>query len=93
MQERVDAIDGRTKMKPMTFASAAGSAKGKTTRRERFRAEMNVVIPWGRLLALIEPHDPKAGEGRPALPLERMRRIYFMQQGFNLSDPQAEDAL
>ena len=71
----------------------AWAAKGRTTRRERFLAEMNAVMPWARLTVLIEPHYPKAGSGRPPLPLERMLRIYFMQQWFNLSDPQAEDAL
>lgn len=80
-------------MRQMTFASAAWSAKGKTTRRERFLAEMNVVIPWARLVALVEPHYPQAGNGRRPMPLERMLRVYFMQQWFNLSDPQAEDAL
>src|SRR5215510_8646592 len=80
-------------MKQTTFASLAWNAKGKTTRRERFLAEMNAVIPWTRLSALIEPHYPKAGDGRQPMPLERMLRIYFMQQWFNLSDPQAEDAL
>jgi transposase len=80
-------------MKQMTFAFTAWSAKGKTTRRERFLAEMNVVIPWARLTALIEPHYAKAGNGRQPMPLERMLRVYFMQHWFNLSDPQAEDAL
>lgn len=80
-------------MKQMTFGSAAWSSKGKTTRRERFLAEMNAVIPWSRLAALIEPHYPKAGNGRQPMALERMLRVYFMQQWFNLSDPQAEDAL
>lgn len=80
-------------MKQTTFASMAWATKGKTTRRERFLAEMNAVIPWTRLTALIEPHYPRAGDGRPPVPLERMLRIYFMQQWFNLSDPAAEDAL
>lgn len=80
-------------MKQTTFASMAWAAKGRTTRRERFLAEMNAVIPWARLIGLIEPHYPKSGSGRPPLPLERMLRIYFMQQWFNLSDPAAEDAL
>jgi IS5 family transposase len=76
-----------------TFASMAWSAKGKVTRRERFLAEMDAVIPWGRLRALIEPHYPKAGNGRQPLGMEKMLRVYFLQQWFNLSDPQAEDAL
>ena len=76
-----------------TFASMAWSAKGKVTRRERFLAEMDAVIPWARVLRLIEPHYPKAGNGRQPLGLEKMLRIYFLQQWFNLSDPQAEDAI
>jgi IS5 family transposase len=76
-----------------TFAGLAWKDKGKITRRERFLAEMNAVIPWATLLALIEPHYPKAGRGRQPLGLEKQLRIYFLQQWFNLSDPQAEDAL
>jgi IS5 family transposase len=76
-----------------TFASMAWSTKGKVTRRERFLAEMDAVIPWSRLLRLIEPHYPKVGNGRQPLGLEKMLRIYFLQQWFNLSDPQAEDAI
>jgi hypothetical protein len=63
------------------------------TRRERFLAEMDAVIPWADLLGVIEPHYPKAGNGRPPLGLEKMLRIYFVQQWFNLSDPQAEDSV
>jgi IS5 family transposase len=76
-----------------TFAGLAWKDKGKVTRRERFLAEMDAVIPWARLLALIEPHYPKAGRGRQPLGLEKLLRIYFLQQWFNLSDPQAEDAI
>ena len=54
---------------------------------------MNAVVPWARLTALITPHYPTGKGGRPPMPLERMLRVYFMQQWFNLSDPQAEDAL
>jgi IS5 family transposase len=71
----------------------AWNGKGKITRRERFLAEMDAVIPWPRLVRLIEPHYPKAGNGRQPLGLEKMLRIYFLQQWFNLSDPQAEDAI
>ena len=80
-------------MKQTTFASLAWNGKGKITRRERFLAEMDAVIPWARLAALIEPHYPKAGNGTQPMPLERMLRIHFLQQWFNLSDPAAEDSL
>jgi IS5 family transposase len=77
-----------------TFAGEAWSAKKKVTKREQFLAEMNAVIPWGQLTALIAPHYPHAtGRGRPPMPLQRMLRIYFVQQWFNLSDPGAEEAL
>jgi IS5 family transposase len=76
-----------------TFAGLAWSTKGKITRREQFLAEMNAVIPWARLIALVDPRYPKAGNGRPPLGLEKMLRIYFLQQWFDLSDPAAEDAI
>jgi transposase len=77
-----------------TLAGEAWSRKKKVTRREQFLAEMNAVIPWTRLTALIAPHYPRGRKrGRPPMPLERMLRIYFLQQWFNLSDPAAEDAL
>ena len=80
-------------MKQTTFASAAYEGKGKVTRRERFLSEMDQVIPWGSVLALIAPHYPKAGNGTQPIPMQRMLRIYFMQQWFNLSDPGMEDSL
>jgi IS5 family transposase len=77
-----------------TLAGEAWSRKKKVTRREQFLAEMDAVIPWNALLALIAPHYPRTGKrGRPPMPLPRMLRIYFLQQWFNLSDPAAEDAL
>jgi len=79
--------------KQQTFAGLAWKNKGKVTRRERFLGEMNAIIPWGRLKELIEPHYPKAGRGRQPLGLEKMLRIYFLQLWFDLSDPQAEDAI
>lgn len=77
-----------------TFSDLAWTTKKKTTRRERFLAEMNAVIPWRELVELIRPHYPKSGQrGRQPLGIEKMLRIYFLQQWFDLSDPQAEDAL
>lgn len=76
-----------------TLGSVAYDTKGKVTRRERFLTEMDAVIPWARLLALVAPHYPTAGRGRRPLPLETMLRVYFLQQWFDLSDPQAEDML
>lgn len=76
-----------------TLASVAYDSKRKVTRRERFLQEMEAVIPWARLEALVAPHYPKPGRGRRPLPLATMLRVYFLQQWFDLSDPQAEDML
>ena len=82
-------------MKQIAMSMTGYFDKGKTTRRERFLAEMEQAVPWARLYALIEPKYPKgsAAGGRPPLPLERMFRIYCLQQWYNLSDPGAEEAL
>jgi len=76
-----------------TFASVPYDTKSKVTRRKRFLQEMDRVIPWGTLIAIILPHYVKAGRGRRPLPLETMLRVYVLQQWFDLSDPQAEDML
>ena len=76
-----------------TLASVPYDTKGRTTRRERFLTEMDAVIPWVRLQALILPHYAVAGRGRRPLPLATMLRVYFLQQWFDLSDPQAEEML
>ena len=77
-----------------TLAMAAGFEKhAKRTRRAEFLAQMDVVVPWRELVAEIEPFYPRAGNGRPPVGLERMLRMYFLQQWFNLSDPAVEEAL
>jgi IS5 family transposase len=81
-------------MKQRTLAMMTGFERyTKKTRRAQFLEEMEQVVPWAKLAALIEPHYPKAGNGRPPVGVERMLRIYFLQQWFNLSDPAVEEAL
>ena len=80
-------------MKQASFAGLAFDAKKKTTKRDKFLAEMDKVVPWPRLQALIEPCYPKAGNGRPPLPLTMMLRVYCLQQWYGLSDPGMEEAL
>ncbi len=80
-------------MKQLTLAAVGFERYAKTTRRAAFLAEMERVVPWSALCALIEPFYPKPGNGRPPVGVERMLRIYFLQQWFNLSDPAVEEAL
>src|SRR5471030_3128893 len=76
-----------------SFAQAEFAAKKKITRRERFLARMEALIPWAELLAVIEPFYPKGERGRPPIGLERMLRVYFLQQWYGLADEALEDAL
>ena len=73
-----------------TLASLAYDTKRKKTRREKFLGEMDEVMPWEELVKLVGEHYPKAGNGRQPMPLERMLRIYFLQQWYGLSDPGME---
>ena len=80
-------------MTQLSFATLDHRNKKKQTKRARFLGEMDAVVPWARLVGLIQPHYPKAGKGRRPYPLEVMLRIYFLQQWYQLSDPGAEEAL
>ena len=76
-----------------SFSQAEFAAKKKITRREKFLARMEQLIPWGKLLAVIEPFYPQGRRGRPPIGLERMLRVYFLQQWYGLADEALEDAL
>ena len=80
-------------MKQMTFADAEYAGKRKQTRKELFLIEMDRVVPWKGLIALIEPHYPRGEGGRPAYPLMAMLRVHMMQNWFGYSDPAMEEAL
>jgi IS5 family transposase len=80
-------------MTQLSFGDLDLRRKRKPTRREKFLAEMDQVVPWDGLLGLIEPHYPKGGNGRPPYPLATMLRIHLMQNWFGYSDPAMEEAL
>ena len=77
----------------MSFAQSEYARKRKTTRREKFLGEMERVVPWSRLVSLIEPHYPTGKRGRPPVGIERMLRLYFLQQWYGLADEALEDTL
>jgi IS5 family transposase len=80
-------------MRQQTLASQASFEKfGRKGKRELFLDQMEQVVAWSELLALVEPHYPKAGNGRQPVGLAIMLRTYFLQQWFNLSDPGMEEA-
>jgi len=85
-------------MKQQTLAvaedqNASFEQHRKPTRRDVFLDTMHKIVPWVALCAIIEPHYPKRGNGRPPIGLERMLRIHFIQHWFNLADFACEEAL
>lgn len=76
-----------------SFAQAEYTKKKKQTRRDRFLAEMERVVPWARLVRRLEPLYPQGKRGRPPIGLERMLRVYCLQQWYGLADEALEDAL
>ncbi len=81
-------------MKQMTLAAAKGfEVHGRATRKAEFLARMEALVPWPEFCALIEPHYPKPGNGRPPRGIERMLRMYCISIWFNLADEACEDAL
>ena len=76
-----------------SFSEAEYGAKKKQTRRDKFLAEMERVVPWARLVERLRPFYPKGDRGRPPIGLERMLRLYFLQQWYGLADEALEDAL
>src|SRR5450755_2102149 len=84
----------RTSMSQRSFASAEYAMKKKRTRREKFLGEMERIVPWGRLIAVIEPLYPTSGRvGRQPIGISRMLRMYCLQQWYGLADEALEDAL
>ena len=76
-----------------SFSQAEYAGKKKQTRRDKFLAEMERVVPWARLVERLRPFYPKGERGRPPIGLERMLRLYFLQQWYGLADEALEDAL
>jgi IS5 family transposase len=81
-------------VRQQTLATQTGFEKyGRKSKREQFLDEMEQIVPWGDLQALVEPYYPRGENGRPPVGLSIILRVYFLQQWFNLSDPGAEEAL
>jgi IS5 family transposase len=81
-------------MKQMTLAASTGFEKhNRPTRKAAFLARMETLVPWAEFCALIEPHYPRAGGGRPPIGIERMLRMYLLANWFSLADEACEDAL
>ena len=82
-----------SEMKQISFSEVEFEGKKRTTRREVFLSEMEKVTPWAEVLGVIGPHYPKGKRGRPPVGLERMLRVYLVQQWYGLSDEGVEDAI
>jgi len=77
----------------LSFSQEEYARKKKTTRRDKFLAEMNQVVPWAQLVELVRPHYPAGKRGRPPVGIEKMLRVYFLQQWYGLADEALEDTI
>jgi len=68
-------------------------SKKKGACRERLLSQMEQTVPWKMLVKTLEPRHPKGHRGRPPVGIERMLRMYFVQQWFGLADEAAKDSL
>lgn len=80
-------------MTQISFAEAERAGHRHQTRREKLLRDMEVIVPWTRLMAAVEAVYPKRGNGRRPIGLERMLRLYVLQLLFGLSEAAVEDAL
>jgi len=80
-------------MRQRTFAEVGFDVHRKLTRRDRFLAEMERIVPWDALMDIVKAKYPSGRRGRPPIGLDRMLRIHLLQQWFHFSDPEAEEAL
>ncbi len=76
----------------MQQAETGLTLNSRRTQIQEFLAQMERLVLWAELEALVEPYEPKSKTGRPPLALQTMLRIHFMQQWFTLGAPAMEDA-
>lgn len=70
-----------------SFSEMKYGTKKKQTRRDRFLDEIELSTPWSSLTEVIAPFYPASGKpGRLPVGLERMLRMYVVQQCFGFSD-------
>ena len=85
---------GARKKRKLSLSQAEYAKKKKTTRREAFLEKMEHLVLWARLVEVIEPYCPRGGgRGRPPIGIERMLRMYCLQQRYGLTDEAVEDAV
>lgn len=79
--------------KQMNFTDIEYGNRRRVTKREEFLNKMETVIPWGKWISVIEPHYPSGKRGRRPQEIDKMLRMYLLQNWFNLSDEGVEDAI
>ena len=72
--------------KQMSLSALNDELSQVRTKKKEFLAEINRIVPWGEWIALIQPYYYKGERGNKPYDLERMLRIYLVQNLYNLSD-------
>lgn len=72
--------------KQMTLSTVSDELANVRTHKKEFLAQIERIVPWGDWIALIKPHYYKGERGNKPYDLERMLRIYLIQNLYDLSD-------
>ena len=72
--------------KQITLSAFSDELAQVRTKKKEFLTQMDRIIPWGEWIALIRPCYYKGERGNKPYDLERMLRIYMIQNLYNLSD-------
>ena len=72
--------------KQMTLSAFSDELANVRTHKKEFLAQIERIVPWGEWLELIKPHYYKGERGNKPYDLERMLRIYLIQNLYSLSD-------
>lgn len=76
-----------------SFADLEYENRKRVTKREKFLADMDKLIPWAVWIDLIAPCYPSGNRGRPPRGIETMLRMILLQSWYSISDEGLEDAI
>ena len=72
--------------KQLSLSALSDELSQVRTKKREFLAEIDRIVPWEKWISIIKPYYYKGERGNEPYDLERMLRIYLVQNLYNLSD-------
>lgn len=72
--------------KQLSLSALSDELSQVRTKKREFLAEIDRIVPWEKWISIIKPYYYKGERGNKPYDLERMLRIYLVQNLYNLSD-------